>query len=326
VIENLNELLELFGERNETPPGQVYNASLSTMWGIRHFPGLKEFFLAAGRLGFARVELNHQVDSAMLAQVDLERYTTSSIHEPCPADISLDELKRRGWLVSALDEASRHEGVKSVQRSIDLARQLGAGAVVIHCGSVDMDRSQEDNLRKLYLEGRAGTDEYQRIQESLVARRQELAPARLESVRKSILELLEYARPTGVRLGLENRFHYMEFPSPDELEMLIGLAGEQRIGVIYDVGHAQTLDRLGFYPHETWLKRFSRRIIGVHLHDVVGITDHYTPGKGEVDFDRVAAYLPEQAFRTCEFQGFNSFEDVKIAMKFLLEHGCIHYQ
>jgi sugar phosphate isomerase/epimerase len=80
---------------------------------------------------------------------------------------------------------------------------------------------------------------------------------------------------------------------------------------------------MGFYPHEEWLGRFSRRIIGTHLHDVIGTTDHYAPGLGQVDFDRVAAYLPASAFRTCEFQTFNTPEQVKTGLRFLVEHGCI---
>ncbi len=114
--------------------------------------------------------------------------------------------------------------------------------------------------------------------------RMELAEACFQSVKRSIAELLSYAEGTSVRLGIENRYHYMEFPSPDELETLLTLAGPDRIGFIYDVGHAQTLDALGFYSHEEWLKRFAPRIIGTHLHDVIGTTDHYAPGLGNVDF------------------------------------------
>jgi sugar phosphate isomerase/epimerase len=118
----------------------------------------------------------------------------------------------------------------------------------------------------------------------------------------------------------------MEFPSPDELGILLALAGSDQIGFIYDVGHAQTLDRLGFYRHEEWLKRFAPRIIGTHLHDVIGTTDHCAPGLGDMDFSMVAAYLPENAFRTCEFQTFNSPEQVKAGLKVLIERGCIKSQ
>ena len=85
------------------------------------------------------------------------------------------------------------------------------------------------------------------------------APPRLAALKRSLVELLDYAAGSGIRLGLENRYHYLEFPSPDELEELLGLAAPDRLGFIYDVGHAQALSRLGFYPHDEWLKRFAAR-------------------------------------------------------------------
>ena len=89
------------------------------------------------------------------------------------------------------------------------------------------------------------------------------------------------------------------------------------------MGHAEVLDHLGFYPHEEWLQRFASRIVGTHLHDVRGTKDHFAPGLGDVNFDAVAAYLPEQAFRTCEFQNTNTPEQVKAGLEFLFEHDCI---
>ena len=68
----------------------------------------------------------------MLDGIDLSRYPFSSVHEPCPADISADELKKRDWLISSTNEEHRQEGVKAIQRSIDLASQLGATAIIIH--------------------------------------------------------------------------------------------------------------------------------------------------------------------------------------------------
>ena len=101
------------------------------------------------------------------------------------------------------------------------------------------------------------------------------------------------------------------------------MGGPDQIGFVLDVGHAYALDRMGFYPFREWLERFSSRIIGTHLHDVVGLTDHYAPGLGEVNFDLVAAYLPAEANRTCEFQVFNNFEQVKAGLKYLHSHQCI---
>lgn len=160
----------------------------------------------------------------------------------------------------------------------------------------------------------------------MILARAEAAQASFESVKKSIIELPAYAEPLGVCLGIENRYHYMEIPNPDELEILLKLSTPDRIGFLYDVGHAETLGQLGFYPHKEWLERFSTRILGTHLHDVRGTTDHYAPGLGTVDFDIVAAYLPDGAFRTCEFQPFNTPAQVKAGLKFLAVPGCLKLQ
>jgi sugar phosphate isomerase/epimerase len=301
----------------------AYNASLSTMWANKKFPALDDFFVAARQMGFAKVELNHQVNSAMLAGIDLDHYQFSSVHEPCPADISTEMLKARGWLVSSPDEECRRQGVASIKRSIDLAQALGAAIVVMHSGTIQGDGSLENNLRALFEAGQIHSQGYLEIKNRMADIRAARASACLEFVKKSLMELLEYARRFGVRLGLENRYHYFDIPNPDEMGFLLELAGPDQLGFVYDTGHAQALDRLGFYPREEWLQRYSARIIGIHLHDAIGISDHLAAGLGEVDFDRVAAYLPEEAFRTCEFKSTTTAEQVKSGLKFLVEHGCI---
>lgn len=324
-VDNLKELLEIFParqkKRNLKP---VFNASLSTMWVRKNFPTLTDFFEAAGRLGFARVELNHQIDSALLNSIDLKGYKFSSVHEPCPADVSTEQLKERDWLISSSDEDCRVHGVEAIKRSIDFAHKLSVPIIVVHCGMVSTDMTLEKNLRLLYEAGRTDMDEYRGIKQQLIESRARLIGPRFEAVKKSLLELLEYAGRFRIRLGLENRYHYFDIPNPDEMGKLLALAGPDRLGFVYDVGHAQALDQMGFFAHEEWPRRYSSRIIEVHLHDVKGIADHFAPGLGEVDFDMVASYLPDDAIRTIEIQVVNTPEQVKAGLKFLTEHRCIN--
>ena len=303
----------------------TYDASFSTMWANKKFPALENFFIAARKMGFARVELNHQINSAMLSGIELDHYQFSSIHEPCPADISTEMLKEHDWLVSSPNEECRRQGVASIKRSIDLAKALGAGIVVMHSGTIQVKGSLESNLRALFEAGQVHSQGYAEIKNQLTDIRAAHLGVCLESVKESLLELLEYAGHSGIRLGLENRYHYCDIPNPDEMGFLLGLAGPDQLGFVYDTGHAQALDRLGFYPYEEWLQRYSTRMIGVHLHDAIGITDHLAAGLGEVDFAMVAAYLPAEVFRTCEFQTTNTAEQVEAGLKFLAEHGCIKY-
>ena len=297
--------------------------SLSTMWGIGRFDPFIEFFPAACRLGFRYFELNHQVNSAMLEGLDPQLYTIVSVHEPCPADISTGTLKDRNWLVSAPDEDCRRQGVHSVERSIDLAREVGASAVVVHLGRVDVDVALEERLSALFNAGLAGSAAYAEAKARLAAARAAQAGANLEAARRSLAELAEYAARAGVRLGLENRYHCLDIPLPDEMEMFLQDVDPEWVGFWYDVGHAQTLDRLGFARHEEWFERFTGRLIGVHLHDVRGIHDHLAAGLGEVDWGMVAAHLPPDPIRTCEFHSSNSPAQAAAGLRFLAEQGCL---
>jgi len=293
------------------------------MWGIGQFKHLADFFDMAKDLGFTRFELNHAINSAMLNGLHLNGYRITSIHEPCPADISAPALKDRNWLVSAPDEDNRREGVTAIRRSIDLAHEMDVRVVIVHPGRVDMDIKLEMALCDLYKKGKSGTPEYAQVKERLAAARAGQAEINLQSVRRSLIELAEHAACVGVQLGLENRYHYHEIPLPDELEMLLDFCYGDVVGYWHDVGHAQALENLGFFSHQEWLSRFAPRIIGTHLHDVVGIRDHMVPGSGQIDWDLVARYLPAGALRTCEFQSFNSPQEVSAGVKWLIERGCV---
>jgi sugar phosphate isomerase/epimerase len=292
--------------------------ALSTVWAIGRFPSLADFFKAGTDLGFARFELGYTIDSAMLEGLSLDGMI-ASVHEPCPADITAAELKRRNWLISAPDEEDRRQGVDATRRSIQLAHRLGAQAVIVHAGQVDMDPTLESTLTDLYRAGKFAQPEYARARERFVAARAAQVQANMRSVRRSLIELAEVAAQLGIRLGLENRFHTDEIPWPDELDELLDLGCGEVIGYWHDVGHAEVLQHLGFGTHEEWLRRFSRRMVGVHLHDVVGLKDHLAAGLGQVDWDMVARYVPASALRTCEFQSFNSPQEVAAGLKWLVD-------
>jgi hypothetical protein len=59
---------------------------------------------------------------------------------------------------------------------------------------------------------------------------------------------------------------------------------------------------------------------------VVGLTDHYAPGLGEIDFAWIAPFLPMTAFRTFEMLPGNTLAQVRNGIKILIDAGCIKYQ
>jgi sugar phosphate isomerase/epimerase len=308
-------------QENQTPT----NASLSTMWAINNFQDLGEFFDLARRLGFQKIELNHQVNSSMLSHVHWDHVQFSSVHDPCPADIPTKQLVERDWLISSTDRFSRKEAVDGVKRTIRFSKEIGATIVVLHCGTVPTKYSREATLRYLFESRNLQSDEYKTIKLQLTQERKNGISTRLKAVKESLQELIDYASRYQVKLGLENRYHYLDIPSIDEMEELLSLGEQDQLGFIYDSGHAQALDHLDFYTHKDWLIRYSHRMLGTHLHDAIGITDHYAPGLGEIDFRAIADYLPDTAFRTLEMLPGNTLAQVKSGINLLVNTGCISY-
>lgn len=302
----------------------MWGTALSTMWSIGRFERLEDFFSAAQQIGFRRFELNHGVSAKMLDGFDLDPYHISSVHEPCPSQVPPHTLKMRDWLISSPDEDCRQQGVRATKRSIDLAQELGVSAIVVHPGRVNnVDAQLEKELWDLFEAGQTQTLKYDEAKERLVVARSAQAGIHLDAVQRSLAELAEYAGVAGVRLGLENRYHYLDIPLLDEMGQLLEFIRDERVGFWYDVGHAQTLDNLGFGPHEEWLRRYADRMVGVHLHDIKGIRDHYAAGLGEIDWDMVVPYIPAGIVRTCEFQNHNTPEQIATAVQFLVNKGCV---
>jgi putative hydrolase of the HAD superfamily len=330
IIRELPELLDLFPARQPTEtqsPGfsspPLYDCSISTMWGINRHANFNDFFIEARQLGFARFELNHQVKPDMLAEIDFNPFHIFSLHEPCPAVMPLPEMDRNDWMISSLDEDKRAIAVNSAKQTIDMAVRLGCRYVVIHPGATGIDRAMEKRFRELFDTRQQGTPEFNKIREDLISARNKVIEAHLAATITSLKEIGPYAFKAGVAIALENRYHYYDIPLLDEMQILLDLFDDTGWGFNYDVGHAQALDRLGFFKHEDWLIRYADRMIAIHLHDVVGITDHQIPGTGEIDFKWLASRLPSAAQRTLEVSPNNRIEDIRKGMEHLVLTGCV---
>ncbi len=327
-IQHLSELLTLYPDANHHEPKkfqpvQLYDAALSTMWGVDQRIPFNQTFEIGRKVGFARFELNHAVTPQLFEQWDKNRFYIGTVHDPCPAVFLNSDIKRLDYQISSLDERCRIKGVDMAKRTIQVACELGARSVVLHPGMIQCDDNLERRLREMYRKGHKATRDYADLKLELVLHRKAVVAPYFDQVVKSMKELIEFARPTGIELGLENRYHYYDIPLIDEMQILLDLCTEDWYGFQYDCGHAQTLEALGFVSHEEWLKRFGQRIIGTHLHDVIGIQDHQMPGIGEVDFAMIASYLPVTAHRTLELSSNLSPDDLRKSLDVLADAGCI---
>ncbi|MHB1415966.1 MAG: sugar phosphate isomerase/epimerase family protein [Chloroflexota bacterium] len=298
--------------------------SISTMWGIGRFADMGEFVRAAKSLGFSRFELNHQVTPLLLAQIrDLYaggQMVISSVHDPCPTPDDRPGFENPPQL-SSLVESERRLAVDIALGTLDLAHQLQARAIVVHAGRVEIDLASEWRLRELHAQGLANAITYHETKEHLRRQREAQKGPHLEAVLHSLRTLQKHAASLGLRIGLENRYHYYEIPTADDLAWLLDELDPDVVGYWHDTGHAQVLENLGFGHHREWLKRFSRRIIGVHLHDVRGTHDHLaTVGLG-IDFATTRRFIPETAIRVCEFAPSNEPNEVVAGLAHLCQLG-----
>jgi sugar phosphate isomerase/epimerase len=297
--------------------GKLLEVSLSTMWAKGRFSRMAGFAAKAKELGFTHIEANASVSSQMLRELLETAVPISSIHSPCPMALSSRGTPISNLSLSSLDEGERMEAVSFTKQTIDLAASVKARAIVLHMGEVPIDLSLQDRLFELHNGGHAQTKEYSQAKEELVYQRTSKAPHYLEASRKSLQQIREYSRAKGIMLGLETRFHPHEIPNMDEMAKLLNEVPESLVGYWHDVGHAEVQQHLGFSLHEKWLSQFRDRMIGIHLHDVLGISDHHAPGKGDMNWEMVAKYLSPGIIKVCEIGEWNDEQQMQGVVEFL---------
>ena len=284
---------------------------------------MADFVAKAEQLGFTHIELNTLVSPKMLRELLDTGVAISSIHSPCPSVLSFRGVPVSSLSLSSVDERERKEAVSFTKRTIDLAADVGAKAVVVHMGEVPIDTSLQTRLHKLYDAGLTQTKEYRKVKEELLLQRASQAATYFNAARKSLREICEYSGQKGILLGLETRFHLNEIPDMEEMSALLDEVQNDSVGYWHDVGHAEVQQQLGFSLHEQWLSRFRDRMIGVHLHDIHGISDHHAPGRGDMNWEMIAKYLRPGVIRVCEIGEWNDEKEVQGVIKFLTMRGVL---
>ncbi len=300
--------------------------ALSTMYAQQErFSDGAAFARFVAEAGYDGIEISHSTPAGKIEAIaSAGLLPVTSFHAPAPYVKRANGRGNSSANLAALDADERRAAVDYTALSIEWAARLGARALVVHLGQVSDVREQFDEelaMRRMYDSGQIDADRFAELRQSVMRQRSEAAEPYVEAARASLDELVRKAEPAGMVVGLENRYHYHEIPSPDEYEVLLdGFANEQ-VGYWHDVGHAEVLDRLGFIDKRVWLERWSHRIVGAHLHDVSGIGDHRSPGDGDVDWSYVIAGVGGLAGYTLEINQHQPGEMVAGAVGFLERIG-----
>jgi len=306
--------------------------ALSTMWSQGRFKqdgpdhdSMPAFGRKAAELGFEYAEINYVIPPLGVdALIESRTIAFSSVHSPCPRVKMPDGKNSENLNLAGLDDDERRLAVDVAKTSVDTAVRAKTSLLVVHLGGVgDKMFHEEKQLRKLYDSLTKDAADLDRLAKSGIERRRAEAAPYLARAKQSLAELAEYAAAKGVTIGLENRYHFSEFPDPDEMAMLLADYPPEVAGFWLDVGHAEVLDRLGFIDHRRWLDELGPRCVGAHVHDVDGLADHRAPGFGTADWPHYAAKLPPLIPRVCEINQKQDEDRVAGAIPFLRRVGVL---
>lgn len=270
--------------------------ALSTSWKSRDCRDGDALVQAVADAGFVGIELEYRIEAPVFQQMvpALERsgLKVVSVHNYFPIPPTIPHSKGGGdlFLLSHPDKEERLAAIKWSTKTIEHANDLEAIAVVLHCGRAEMAHEM-DKLRDYFNTGRIHSDEARSFIDRKLEERDRIKPKYSDSLLFSIDRLIPIAEKHNIILGLENRYHYHELPGPDDFEILFSEFRGGPLGYWHDTGHAHANERLGIIPGGEMLKRYSDHLVGIHLHDAVGLDDHLAPGKGEIDFEDFRSFL-----------------------------------
>ena len=309
----------------------IEDFSFSTSWNWRN--GL--FYGKTGRelvdeimaLGFHKVELNYRITEEMvhslLPLVEEGVLSVPSVHNVFP-NVQDDTYDTDSLLLGYPDAGKRQVAIELTKMSVDWAHRLNSRAVVIHPGAVELpeNRHYDVELKELYRKGKKDSPEYKALFQEMLDYRDKHKAPHLERIKRSLEEIGEYISKRGwdITLGIENRAMCHQIPVFDEvLWLLDGLKGCP-VGFWYDIGHGVMMESLGLFNNLEVVDRLKEHICGIHVHDALGVDDHFSPyTQSDVLDDFLDLLNDESIIKVLELGKKNSREDILRGVKLLDE-------
>jgi len=296
------------------------NLALSTSWNNRRGIAGAELVAQIKEVGIDRIELGMSLTEFKVKEVKEFKeqgvIDIVSLHNYCPIPELSESEKMVGDSLASLNEEERKQAVFFSKRTIETAKSLGAGLVVLHMGKVAVEPGTRF-LFDLYERGLKGTDHYEAFKAQMFEERRRNRGEHLDALFSSLRALSEFSLGMEIRLGIENRYYFHEMPSSEELAIILDRFKDGNVFYWHDTGHAQVFENLGLAKHADYLEAGKGRLAGVHLHDVVGVDDHLVPGKGNFDFRIIKPYLKKGTLKVIEAHPPATPEDIREGIKYL---------
>ncbi len=268
--------------------------------------------------------INSEMFNQMLPTLIEDRTKIFSIHNffPVPDVVPPDSGNGDVFLLSSENVDERTQAIKYTIKSIQSAVDLGSGAVVLHLGRT-MIPTIKPKLIEFYNLKMICSKPYVSFMKEAKKLRTEAKQKNFNCLLMSLEKVFREADKLGIKLGIENRYYFREFPDFDEIGFIFEKFEGAGIGYWHDTGHAKVNENFGIIGAAMYLEAYGDKLLGVHLHDVQGYTDHLAPGTGEINFDDITPYLKPDTLKIIEVHPQVTKNDLIKGIDFLKNKGII---
>ncbi|WP_042201130.1 sugar phosphate isomerase/epimerase family protein [Paenibacillus camerounensis] len=300
--------------------------SFSTCWNIRKHDSGARMIEEIRSLGFSRVELNYNVTREMLQTIEplieCGEIGISSVHNTFP-HIADPDYGTDSVLLGFEDKERRSRAVELLLQSAEYAHRYGAEAVVVHPGEVPSDYDIDHQLKEIYTREGRESAAYRKLWSEMIERREALSGGYIKRIIDSLDEVCGQSARRGykVKFGIETRSRCNQMPTLEEAGTIIsGLKGAP-VGLWYDIGHGMMMGRMGLYDNVNEANAMIKDIVGVHIHETIGLSDHWCPyvhSGDEEGFDSFLNIIAQAPVKVYELKAACSPEDIERSHQLLV--------
>ena len=242
---------------------------------------LSKVLRTSAAAGFETIELNLYASGGVGLTMDTTPEAAKAMRRLVRSyglsisSLSTEMLGR--YPLSSADSEIRSQGVESIRKQIELARELEVDTILVVPGRIEAEVTYEEVW-----------DQSQRALQPLV----------------------DELDGSGVRIAIENVWNKFLW-SPLEMARYIDQFESEHVGAYFDVGNT-----LAFGRPEHWIRSLGERILKVHVKDFrlqVANAHGFVPLlSGDVDWLNVRLALSDIPYRdslTAELEPYSSFPD-----------------
>ena len=202
--------------------------------------------------GLSAVELMYISDFAKTGWVKRVRQALTannilinSIHAPFGNEVD----------ISRCDDGGQEYAIAAIAKSVEMAKQLGAGILVVHASAEPIKQTECEQ--------------------------------RLAQSSKGLALLVQMAEPLGIRIAVELLPRTCLGNTAEEVMQLVEQYSEKQVGICLDTNHPADVSKLPEY-----VEILQHRLITTHISDYDGIDEkHWMPFSGVIDWGAFADVL-----------------------------------